>query len=353
MHYYALCILQTLPPSGIMQKNTLSLDCKTFVALQRLATRVKFAVTKPTEAPSDFWWQPGSRSVNVGELGAQNLDSSTFSHLNIQSVWGCLGQGPGQAAEVNRTTKSSVRLRGKSCWRWGGGVDGGGGIGGQDQQVGMGTCLGLGGTLTSRRLMMTAMAASSLPSLEAEEEGGLFFLALRAPCMIWSLKVMFPEFVPLVLLLFWRWRCLQVLLVKQKKEQTVFQPWFTNLLCSCCWESLWLLQQASAPSRLWPCTWLCPCPWPWPWPCPWTWPWPWPWPWARPCPWPGRWLGTLVEALDDWSLQLYSVKVIKQKKTIVPTNDDSGELRTILFNFCEGIAHACIHPHPWDSCQLK
>jgi len=50
--------------------------------------------------------------------------------------------------------------------------------------------------------MMTAMAASSLPSLEAEEEGGLFFLALRAPCMIWSLKVMFPEFVPLVLLLF-------------------------------------------------------------------------------------------------------------------------------------------------------
>ena len=58
------------------------------------------------------------------------------------------------------------------------------------------------GTLTSRRLMMTAMAASSLPSLEAEEEGGLFFLALRAPCMIWSLKVMFPEFVPLVLLLF-------------------------------------------------------------------------------------------------------------------------------------------------------
>ena len=125
--HYALC---TMPYFRLFHllglcKNTLSLDCKTFVALQRLATRVKFSVTKPTEVPSDFWWQPGSRSVNVGELGAQNLDSSTFSHLNIQSVRGCLGQGPGQAAEVNRTTKSSVRLRVKSCWRW---VDGGGGI---------------------------------------------------------------------------------------------------------------------------------------------------------------------------------------------------------------------------------
>ena len=53
--------------------------------------------------------------------------------------------------------------------------------------------------------MITAMAASSLPSLEADEEGGLFFLALRAPCIIWSLRVMlaFP------LLLLWRCLCLQ------------------------------------------------------------------------------------------------------------------------------------------------
>ena len=54
--------------------------------------------------------------------------------------------------------------------------------------------------LTSRRLMMTAMAASSLPSLEAEEEGGLFFLAFKAPCMIWSLNVMLLLFPPLLLL---------------------------------------------------------------------------------------------------------------------------------------------------------
>merc|ERR1719447_2110509 len=90
----------------------------------------------------------------------------------------------------------------------------------------------------SRRLMMTAMAASSLPSLEAEEEGGLFFLALSAPCMIWSLRVML---FPLLLLLLCRCLC---------------------LLCSCCCccESLWLLQQASAPSRLCPaaCAWPCP-----------------------------------------------------------------------------------------------
>ena len=37
---------------------------------------------------------------------------------------------------------------------------------------------------------MTAIAASSLPSLEAEEEGGLFLLALWEPCMILSCRVM-------------------------------------------------------------------------------------------------------------------------------------------------------------------
>ena len=61
--------------------------------------------------------------------------------------------------------------------------------------------------------MITAMAASSLPSLEADEEGGLFFLALRAPCIIWSLRVMlaFP------LLLLWRCLCLQTVWIGQDK----------------------------------------------------------------------------------------------------------------------------------------
>lgn len=40
--------------------------------------------------------------------------------------------------------------------------------------------------LTSSRLMMTAMAASSLPSLEAEEDWGEWRLALAAPWRICS-----------------------------------------------------------------------------------------------------------------------------------------------------------------------
>jgi hypothetical protein len=38
--------------------------------------------------------------------------------------------------------------------------------------------------------MRTAVAASSLPSLECEDEGGEFCLACMAPRMIWSERVM-------------------------------------------------------------------------------------------------------------------------------------------------------------------